>query len=964
MSAPSSLADALYGVLQLCSDALLAWDAQGVIVQGNAAAAALLGEMPETLPGRTLASLFQRPPTGEEREGRLRSGAAVHLTTHPLAGQPGWTLGRLHPPVTAGPAQDEQRQQALAVMRQSAERFRGAVEQALDGVFIANQEGFFVDVDDKACALLGYSRAELVGMYFRQTIAGESLQPYASIRAALAGGAPLLAEWRLRRKDGSLITCEISAAILSEDQVLALVRDITPRKQQEEQLRDYARQLEALQAANLALTQSLHLETVLETLLLHLDILVPYEMANIMLLQWDGQLRVHASRGYGRATGAEPILTFDAESVPSFHTILSTAASLLIPDTAAFAGWIDDPLIGHVRSYLGVPLIAGGKIIGLYNLDHSERGFFTPAHQSMAEALAAQAAVAIENALIYAEAQRHANEVKSLLNLSSALRLAQSPAEMIGMLLQEMCRAIGCMRGFAALSEPEQGDLILRALHPATDHGRRIGDRIGFPTAGIAAALRRGEMCVFTESLLAPAPTDLPPPHDQPGIIGRAICAPLISQGQLIGLVEVTRPLPGIFSSQERKFLSTFAEMGVNTLTRLRFQARLEQEVEERTREIYRRQQVAEGLRYILTILNTDRPLREVLEYIVTQVCWLLDTSTGAILRQEKPPAQFRIEVAYGLPDHTLPTSASSVEPLGAEAARQVMQGGKAIAISDLGEEGEGAELAYRALLATPLNLPNETYGCLILYFTDPRPFDEEDIAIAVSFADQAALAIQNARLRAEAQESAIMAERNRLARELHDAVTQALFSASLIADVLPQIWARDPEQGRRRLEDIRRLTQGALAEMRALLLELRPKALTEVSLNILLEQLIAAAANRAQIPIQLHADAAQPLPPDVQIGLYRITQEALNNIIKHAAASRAALHLHFGARAGNPQIILDIEDDGRGFAPGTAPAHHLGLRIMQERAEAIDAALEVRSQEGKGTYIHICWPHPDHLSP
>jgi len=830
------------------------------------------------------------------------------------------------------------------------------VGQALDGIFIADERGYFVDVDAKACALLGYTHAELVGMYFRALLVEERRQPYPSIRVELARGAPLLAEWQLRRKDGVTIVCEVSAAILSPDRVLALVRDITPRKQQEEQLRAYARQVEILQAANLALSKSLDLETVLETLLLHLQALIPYDMANIMLLEGDGQLRVSASRNYGRQVGSDPMLTFDAASVPSFRAIFATGASLLIPDTAAFAGWIDDPLIEHVRSYLGVPLISGGKIIGLYNLDHTAAGFFTPAHQSMAEALAAQAAVAIENALLYAETRRHVNEVESLLNLSSALRLAQSPEEMINTLLEEICRAAGCDRGFAALAEPEQGDLHISALHPAGSNGLGIGDRIDIPAAHMAAALRRGEICLFTDSLLAPNANDLPPPHDRPGIVGRAICVPLLAQGQLLGLVEVARPRPTTLNSQERGFLYAFAEMGVNTLTRLRFQARLEQEVEERTHEIYRRQQVSEGLRYILTILNTDRPLREVLEYIVTQVCWLLDTSSGAILRQQKGPEGFRIEVAYGLPGQMLPA--------GVSAAQEVLREGKVVAIPDLRQDGEEDELAYRALLATPLTLPNETYGCLILYFAEPRLFDEEDIAIAISFADQAALAIQNARLRAETEETAIMAERNRLARELHDAVTQGLFSASLIADVLPQIWARDPEQGRRRLEDIRRLTQGALAEMRALLLELRPKALTEVSLNILLEQLIAAAANRAQIPIQLDADPPRPLPPDVQISLYRITQEALNNIIKHAAATRAALHLRVRDNAGNPQIVLEIEDDGRGFTPGAAPAQHLGLRIMQERAEAIDAALEVRSQEGKGTHIHICWPHPDHLSP
>jgi signal transduction histidine kinase len=195
--------------------------------------------------------------------------------------------------------------------------------------------------------------------------------------------------------------------------------------------------------------------------------------------------------------------------------------------------------------------------------------------------------------------------------------------------------------------------------------------------------------------------------------------------------------------------------------------------------------------------------------------------------------------------------------------------------------------------------------------------------------------------------------ERQRLARELHDAVTQALFSASLIADVLPRLWERDPAQGRERLDELRQLTRGALAEMRALLLELRPGALTEVGLGELLQHLSEACASRTGRPVALTLEGEGVLPPDVQVALYRIAQEALGNAAKHAGAGRLTLEL----RVGKTEVALRIADDGRGFDPTVARPGHFGLGIMGERAAAIGARLALDSRPGRGTQVSLVWP-------
>jgi PAS domain S-box-containing protein len=204
-------------------------------------------------------------------------------------------------------------------------------------------------------------------------------------------------------------------------------------------------------------------------------------------------------------------------------------------------------------------------------------------------------------------------------------------------------------------------------------------------------------------------------------------------------------------------------------------------------------------------------------------------------------------------------------------------------------------------------------------------------------------------------KERTAMEERNRLARDLHDAVSQTLFSASIIADVLPKLWERNPEEGRKRLEEIRQLTRGALAEMRTLLLELRPVALKDAELADLLKQLGESINGRARIPVKIDIRGKCELEPDVKTALYRIAQEALNNVAKHSGASQAEVEMD----CQDNTVSMSISDNGKGFARENVRAQSLGLGIMNERAKEINAELNVDSREGQGTSITVKWTRP-----
>lgn len=400
---------------------------------------------------------------------------------------------------------------------------------------------------------------------------------------------------------------------------------------------------------------------------------------------------------------------------------------------------------------------------------------------------------------------------------------------------------------------------------------------------------------------------------------------------------------------------------------------RWEQRVEERTRELVRRQQVAESLRNMLAVLNSGQPLEVILDHIVAEASSVLNAEAVAIYRLQDDRSMLTIQAAQGLEPGYVEDARI---PVGQSVTGQAVLEHRPVALSDIAGLSSGDDIPldhqrrvllerlgtrYRALIAVPLET-SEVYGAITLYYGQPRAFSEEDVGLAVAFGDQAALAIQNAQLRRQVEQAAVASERRRLAHDLHDSVTQVLFSASLTAEVLPVVWQRDRQEGERALEDLRQLTRGALAEMRMLLLELRPDSLRQARLEELLHQLAEAVAGRARIPVDVEIEGCADLPSEVRVALYRIAQEALNNVARHAEANRAVLSLRCEAVApvgsGQPASAarLEVCDDGIGFGVDTVSAEHLGLAIMRERAEAIGAELSISSEPGQGARVIAVW--------
>ncbi|MBA4383150.1 MAG: hypothetical protein C0410_00290 [Anaerolinea sp.] len=379
--------------------------------------------------------------------------------------------------------------------------------------------------------------------------------------------------------------------------------------------------------------------------------------------------------------------------------------------------------------------------------------------------------------------------------------------------------------------------------------------------------------------------------------------------------------------------------------------------------ELERRRLVAASLRGTLSALNSNLHIDKLLDFIVNQALPLLSADAAAIYRLNLN-GELSIQSVVGLP---LEYIKSAYVSLGKIAL--IKQPSFCTNLADfLNEPGLRPEQIcaideiikrYRSILSVPIEIRDESYGVLSLFFIRRHKLNDDELDLAIDFSNQAALAIDNARLRILAQQDAVNQERNRLARELHDSVIQNLFSASLIAESLPKVIQRDPEKGYEGLSELQLLIRGAIAEMHSLLLELRPRDLEDARLEELLKQIADIASGRLRKPVVFSCKGQTIMPVDVRLTFYRMAQEAINNIVKHAEANTISISLTCEGDSLDgicKKAILTITDDGRGFIESNDFSNHLGLSIMKERAESIGAKLSIKSQLNHGTTIQLKW--------
>jgi signal transduction histidine kinase len=361
------------------------------------------------------------------------------------------------------------------------------------------------------------------------------------------------------------------------------------------------------------------------------------------------------------------------------------------------------------------------------------------------------------------------------------------------------------------------------------------------------------------------------------------------------------------------------------------------------------------ALRDVMGVASESLELQEVLGRLLDRVARLMKSGVGAIYLLDEQRTTLRLASSCGIPASVVP-EIDSVAVTSGFVGRPI-EWSESSAVLDITESLQplltalGAGEAAASVVA-PVRSRGESLGVLSVVGQPGRVFDDGDVALLTSIADQIGVVVENARLYRQAEQLAVVRERERLARELHDSVTQSLYSLTLLAEASQRlIGAGDWSRVREYVGRLGEIAQQALREMRLLVYQLRPLVLKREGLAGALQQRLDAVEKRAGVDARLLVGGTIELPPSVEEELYRIAQEALNNALKHAAPSSVTVRIY----ADEEGVILEVLDDGRGFDPSSIGAEGgMGLVSMRERTERLGGRLDVRSVPGEGTIVCV----------
>jgi signal transduction histidine kinase len=627
---------------------------------------------------------------------------------------------------------------------------------------------------------------------------------------------------------------------------------------------------------------------------------------------------------------------------PNIEQIDQYAAST---DAAEQFGYQADMLLVPLRS-------RGDRLLGVIYIMIPEVQASTFANIQVLEAFVRQAALALENvrladrgARLLAKEQLLAQlgrDVSSTLELDTILERAITRLELaFNSASIALLDAPGLLRIAAAVGgvSPETGATRIR-------QGEGI---VGSVAEYGQPYFSNNTDNSLTEHLLNPE-TDVTLALG--GRLSRAcsyIAVPLLSGGKVIGTINVGNAATDAFSYEDVDLLEAIAAQisgPVNSALLYQESRRLAEQVQRRADQLT----VLNTLARIATAtLNMEQMLTEVTEQIQRGFgydhveLYLVDESTKEIIRQAQSGRYSSAVVGYR--QHI------SLGILG-----RTVRTGQTQRIDDVLLDAEYLAIDrphMRSELCVPIVAGGRVLGLLNLETEAVAAFTNEDVHVLHTAADILAGATENARLYQRSQEAAVLEERNRLARELHDSVTQQLFSMTLTSQAARAHMEKNPQRAAAQLERLQETSAAALAEMRALIFQLRPPALSDQGLVTGLQQHIAALSRREGLHIELSASGDERLARGYEQALYRIVQEALNNVVKHAQATNVRVLLEFKPE----QMQICVSDNGQGFDPHarqSGDGRHLGLISMRERAAEIGGSMELHSAPGQGTQVIV----------
>ena len=839
-------------------------------------------------------------------------------------------------------------------LQESREQYQSVVMALMEGVIVCNEDGIVTACNPRAIEILGQSETEIIGnpplknlAVFRQDETLITEEEFPSHQALTSGKSNLNTNIQVERPDGSMVWLAINSTPLfypGEENpygVVSSFQDISQRVQTQVQLERQMQTLRVINAIAGAVTQSLDETTFLEKITGWIEPIFKKTHLDLLILNEHGDKLVDIHKTYTIETGTGLCgnVAIDGE----LQNIQLSKDNIEVVQ----------PLHEKSRSILCIPIKAEETIIGVLNLETRQKQAFNTDTEEMAKALASQTASALLKVRSIHQERMRLEQLQTLVNISRAMRRAQTTNEILSILVERTLEVLNAENLCLLLEDNNQLKVVWYHNLPPSLLGELVPPDSNDPYWQV---IQNRQMMYL--------PTEHTPPENKRNPVLNQVLShshwsvlmPLKATHTMLGLMHIAfNDHRHQLNRSEREILTTIAEIAGISLHRAQITETLEQRVIERTRSL-------QALYNIRKVVGGLHELPELLELSLQEVLNAMQTDAGGVFLLE--PGQNN--------EKKLSLSASSgVDELVIKEFHQLeyksqilwedwmIHNPQIIQIPDLLKRAQVPPNIVRSNLrhfvALPIRLKDQLVGVLAVFSHNASAFGEEDINLLEAIVNQIADGIEISRLRKQAQAGAIAQERQRLARELHDSVTQSLFSLNLMVNAARRFAKNgNLERANHYLDQLPDISQQALKEMRLLIYDLRPSALADEGLYIALTQRLETVERRAGVEAKLECDPALKLPPEIEEGLYRITIEALNNILKHATATEALVSLEEEEN----YILLNVEDNGKGFDPSRGSlSEGMGMISMRERAEQLGGTFETFSRQGNGTIVRAVIP-------
>jgi signal transduction histidine kinase len=602
------------------------------------------------------------------------------------------------------------------------------------------------------------------------------------------------------------------------------------------------------------------------------------------------------------------------------------------------------------RSELIVPIQTNGCITGVLDIQSQQENAFDEGDLELMQTIASQTGIAIENARLFAEKQRllketeqRANELAIINSVQQGLASkldVQSIYDLVGDTFRDIFDAQVVM---ISSYDPQTNTVEHRY---AIERGRRVYSPGRHPPGGFRSKIIHMKRPVLVNNNVAEEATLL----GQPTLPGTDtpkswLGVPMLVGGQVMGILSVQNvDHENAFQESDVRLLETFAASMSIALEN----ARLFSHAEHRAEQF---RVLTEVSQHLTSILNINELLKQ-LVLLVQRTFHYYHFEIGLV---DGDDVVFQMGAG-----ELWETSGFQAKPSRLKVGRDGITGwvagtGQKLVIPDVSREPryihvEGSRT--KSELTVPIKIKDQVIGVLDVESDRLNGFNATDLELMTLLANQAGIAIENARLYEDAKKMAALEERQRLSWELHDSVTQSLYGICLYAQAASgQIDLREIDQARQYINDIQNTAQESLADMRLLIYELRPPILEKEGLVAAIQSRLTSVEDRSGLKSNLNSNLTGRLPVEMEAGLYQIVREALNNIIKHARAKNISIHIQETLEA----ISMEILDDGIGFTPTTAIRQgRLGIASMQERAWLHDWQFKITSSPGNGTCVKV----------